>query len=90
MSARECEIPPYSPEDRIFPSESDKDLWNSVLIHLLAAYPERALPEHVRQAFVSVCEDSGESMLFKDFLRKVTIAWMWKRPPAPRGLSSLE
>lgn len=61
-----------------------------MLIHLLAVYPERALPEHVRRAFVSVCEDSGEAMLFKDFLRKVTIAWMWKRPPAPRGLSSLE
>lgn len=81
---------PYGPEDRIFPSPSDDDLWISVYTLLREAYPERMLLEHARRAFETVCEDSDDYMLFKDFLRKVKLKWLWKRPPAPRGLASLE
>lgn len=81
---------PYAAEDRIFPSLSDDDLWISTLAHMRRDYPERVLVEHVRQAFESVCQESDDYMLFKDFLRKVRLQWLWKRPPAPRGMLSLE
>lgn len=80
----------YGPQDQIFPSQSDDDLWKSVLAAITAEYPERALLEHVRQAFEEICAQQDDYMLFKDFLRKVRIAWLWKRPPAPRGLLTLE
>ena len=81
---------PYAPEDRIFPSPSDDDLWVSVYAILHADYPDRALLEHVRWAFEAVCDESDDYMLFKDFLRKVRLKWLWKRPPAPRGMLGLE
>ena len=81
---------PYSPEDRIFPSVTDNDLWISVLTAIQREYPERALAGHVRQAFETVCEENDAYMPFKNFLRKVRLIWLWKRPPAPRGMLSLE
>jgi hypothetical protein len=81
---------PYALEDRVFPSPSDDDLWRSVLTAMLRDYPERALQEHVRQVFDLVCDENDDYMLFKDFLRKVRLAWLWKRPPAPRGMLDLE
>ena len=81
---------PYAPGDRIFPSPEDDDLWTSVYAAMLAEYPERALLEHVRWAFETVCVEQGDYMLFKDFLRKVRLKWLWKRPPAPRGVLDLE
>lgn len=82
--------PPYGLEDRIFPSPSDDDLWISVYTLLREAYPERLLLEHARWAFETVCEECDDYMLFKDFFRKVRLTWLWKRPPAPRGMVSLE
>jgi hypothetical protein len=61
-----------------------------VLTVMQREYPERALLEHVRQAFDLVCEENDDDMTFKDFLRKVRLAWLWKRPPAPRGMLDLE
>lgn len=81
---------PYAPEDRIFPSPSDEDLWTGVYAAMRADYPDRALPGHVRQAFEAVCAEQDDYLLFKDFLRKVRLKWLWKRPPAPRGVASLE
>ena len=81
---------PYSPDDRIFPSPSDGDLWASVLTHMKNDYPERVLEEHVREAYEAICDEADTYMLFKDFLRKVRLRWLWKRPPAPRGMLSLE
>lgn len=81
---------PYSAEDRIFPSPSDDDLWTSVLARMQSDYPERVLEEHVREAFETVCDESDDYLLFKDFLRKVRLRWLWKRPPAPRGMLTLE
>lgn len=81
---------PYSPGDRIFPSQSDDDLWTSVFVSIRKQYPERAIIEHIRQAFERVCEENDDYMLFKDFLRKVKLAWLWKRPPTPRGIVDLE
>jgi hypothetical protein len=81
---------PYAQDERIFPSVSDDDLWRGALAFMMEQYPDRALPEHVRQAFEAVCADNDEYMLFKDFLRKVRLFWLWKRPPAPRGMLSLE
>ena len=81
---------PYAPGDRIFPSPADDDLWTSVYAAMRAEYPERALLEHVRWAFETVCAEQGDFMLFKDFLRKVRLKWLWKRPPAPRGVLDLE
>ena len=81
---------PYAPEDRIFPSPSDDALWVSVHTILSADYPERVLMEHARWAFEAVCAEQDDYMLFKDFLRKVRLKWLWKRPPAPRGLLGLE
>ena len=80
----------YRPEDRVFPSPSDDDLWQSVFDDLRGKYPERALMEHIRQAFERVCEENDDYMSYKDFLRKVKLAWMWQRPPAPRGVLDLE
>lgn len=80
----------YGPDDRIFPSLSDTGLWDSVFALLMEAYPERALPEHVREAFEAVCDESDDYMLFKDFYRKVRVRWMWKRPPLPRGVAGFE
>lgn len=81
---------PYSLSDRVFPSLSDDDLWMSVFISIRDEYPERAIMEHIRQAFERVCGENDDYMLFKDFLRKVKLAWLWKRPPAPRGIIDLE
>jgi hypothetical protein len=81
---------PYALEDRVFPSPSDDDLWRSVLAAMRREYPDRVLLEHVRQAFERVCDENDDAMLFKDFLRKVRLAWLWKRPPAPRGMLDLE
>lgn len=81
---------PYSAGDRIFPSPTDDDLWISVLAHMRRDYPERALVEHVREAFEAVCEENDDYMPFKDFLRKIRLKWLWKRPPAPRGMVNLE
>lgn len=81
---------PYAPEDRIFPSPTDDDLWMSVHTILRADYPDRALLEHMRWAFEAVCAEQDDYMLFKDFLRKVRLKWLWKRPPAPRGMVDLE
>lgn len=80
----------YSDEDRVFPSRSDDDLWSSVIALMQNDYPGRILVEHVREAFEAVCEENDDYMLFKDFLRKVRLKWLWKRPPAPRGMLSLE
>jgi len=80
----------YGPKDRIFPTQSDDDLWNSVYALLVRDYPERALLEHVRWAFEAVCDELDDYLLFKDFLRKVRLKWLWKRPPAPRGVLDLE
>lgn len=82
--------PVYGPEDRIFPSLSDGDLWNSVLFLIQEAYPDRALPEHVREAFEAVCEESDDYMPFKSFHRKVRVRWLWKRPALPRGVVGFE
>lgn len=81
---------PYGPEDRIFPSTSDDDLWKSVYALLHEAYPERLLTEHARWAFETVCAELDDYLLFKDFYRKVRLKWLWQRPPAPRGMLSLE
>ncbi len=78
---------PYGPEDRISPSPSDDDLWKTIQAILTAQYPDRIMLEHLRWAFDAVCAETGESMLFKDFLRKVRLKWLWKRPPLPRGLA---
>lgn len=80
----------YGPEDRVFPSLSDADLWDSVLALLMRDYPERVLPEHAREAFEAVCDENDDYMLFKDLYRKVRIRWMWKRPPLPRGVAGFE
>lgn len=80
----------YVPEDRVFPAPDDDDLWRSVYSVLRADYPDRVLPEHARWAFEAVCAEQDEYMLFKDFLRKVRLKWLWKRPPAPRGMTSLD
>ena len=80
----------HAPEDCIFPSPSDDDLWASVYADIREGYPDRALLEHVRQAFETVCAEQDDVLLFKDFLRKVRLTWLWKRPPAPRGMISLE
>ena len=80
----------HAPEDRIFPSPTDDDLWASVYAVIRENYPDRALLEHVRQAFEAVCAEQDDVLLFKDFLRKVRLTWLWKRPPAPRGMISLE
>lgn len=80
---------PYGPEDRIFPSVSDDDLWRGVYARLREAYPERLLLEHARWAFETVCEENDDGMPFKDFVRKVKLTWLWKRPPAPRGVPGL-
>ncbi len=80
----------YGPDDRIFPSLSDADLWHSVLALLKEAYPERVLAEHAREAFEAVCDEQDDYMPFKDFYRKVRIRWMWKRPPLPRGVAGFE
>lgn len=81
---------PYKDADRVFPSVSDDDLWLSVQHSIQRAYPERALTEHVRWAFEEVCAELDDYLLFKDFLRKVRLKWLWQRPPAPRGMLSLE
>lgn len=81
---------PYSLRDKIFPSATDDDLWTSVFTILQREYPDRVLMEHVRQAFEAVCGENDDYMLFKDFLRKVRLTWLWKRPPAPRGMLNLE
>ncbi len=78
---------PYAPGDRVFPSPSDDDLWRTVWLSLSRAYPERALMEQVRWAFEAVCEEESDHMSCKDFLRKVRLKWMWKRPPLPRGMA---
>lgn len=80
----------YAPDDRVFPSLSDDDLWTSVYTLLREAYPERVLLEHARWAFEAVCEAHDDYMRFRDFYRKVKIKWMWERPPAPRGMVSLQ
>lgn len=81
---------PYSPEDRVFPSISDDDLWLGVYAAISAEYPERALLEHVRGAFEAVCAEHDDYMSFKSLLRKVRLHWLWKRPPVPRGMLDLE
>ena len=81
---------PYALDERIFPSPSDDDLWVSVLAHMREEYPERVLEKHVRQSFETVCQANDDYMLFKNFLRKVRLNWLWKRPPAPRGMLGLE
>lgn len=81
---------PYSDQDRVFPSATDDDLWISVFTRLQREYPERVLMEHVRQSFEAVCKDTDDYLLFKDFMRKVRLHWLWKRPPAPRGMLNLE
>lgn len=81
---------PYAPEERIFPSFTDDDLWMSVYTIMCADYSDRVLLEHVRWAFEAVCAEQDDYMLFKDFLRKVRLKWLWKRPPAPRGVVDLE
>jgi hypothetical protein len=80
----------HAPDDSIFPSVSDGDLWASVWTTMRAAYPERALAEHVRQAFESVCAEQDEALRFGDFMRKVRLTWLWKRPPLPRGMTGME
>lgn len=80
----------YEPEDTILPSAQDEKLHRSVYNALLQRYPERILPEHVRQAFEIICAECKDALPFKDFLRKVRLQWLWKRPPAPRGVVSLE
>ena len=81
---------PYAPEDSVFPSPSDDDLWQTVFQTLKADYPERVLVEHARWAFEAVCAEHADSMPAKDFIRKVRLKWLWKRPPAPRGVLDLE
>lgn len=80
----------YGPEDRIFPSLSDEDLWTGVFALLKGAYPERVLPEHARAAFEAICDEHDEYMLFKDFYRKVRLRWLWERPALPRGVAGFE
>ncbi len=81
---------PYSPGDKVFPSPSDDDLWVSVWRALAAEYPDRALSEHVRRAFEAVCDELEEYLSFGDFLRKVRLKWLWKRPPLPRGMAEYD
>ena len=81
---------PYKPEDRVFPSVSDDDLWVSVERSIMEQYPERALLEHVRWAYETVCEELDDYLLFQDFLRKVRLKWLWKRPPLPRGVAEYD
>ena len=81
---------PYAPDDRVFPASDDDDLWTSVYSILRADYPDRILLEHARWAFEAVCAEQDDYMLFKDFLRKVRLKWLWKRPPAPRGMAALD
>ena len=77
----------YKPEDPVFPAVSDDDLWRSVHALLLDAYgQDRVLQEHARQAFEGVCADLNDSLLFRDFFRKVRLRWLWQRPPLPRGM----
>lgn len=80
----------YGPDDLVFPTPSDADLWLSVLTFLQHEYPDRALEAHVREAFESVCRELDDSLPFKNFLRKVRIAWMWRRPATPRGVEGFE
>ncbi len=76
-----------APQTLVYPSIEEDSLWENALHALVAQYgAERVVPEHVRQAFDTVCDNNMERMSFHDFLRKVRLAWLWQRPPLARGM----
>ena len=83
-------LPPrtlIAPQTLVYPSVEEDCLWENTLHALVTQYgAERVVPEHVQQAFDTVCNNNLERMPFHDFLRKVRLNWLWQRPALARGM----
>ena len=80
---------PYKPDELVFPTQSDDDLWQTTYTTIVRNYGEaRVMQEHVRWAFEAVCDECQNSLTMQDFIRKVRLKWLWKRPPLPRGVTT--
>ncbi len=79
----------YLLDNIVNPNVYDDELWNFVYQNLLEEYgKERVMLDHARAAFEIACNKSDNPLSVKELLRKVKLAWLWERPPLPRGIIS--